>query len=360
MKKRKIFIIISTIILFIIILISLCFIFPYIEFKLIGNKTITLNYGEKYEEQGTIAKINRLLDYSKNIKIDNSKLDTSKIGTYTIYYKLDWFFYKKLTLTRDIKIIDKESPSIELKGDNPLSIAYGSTYNDPGYIISDNYDTEDNIKVNITYDKEINTKQSGTYKVNYEVIDGSGNKNTITRTVTVKEKPRIYTENGITYVDGILIVNKKYSLPSTYNPGNNSEASYWLQVLRSDAEKNGHYLYLCSAFRSYWDQDYIYWNYVSTYGQELTDTFSARPGHSEHQTGLAFDVGYIDDDFGNWPSGIWLAENAHKYGFIIRYPKGKQHITGYKYEPWHIRYLGKDLATKVYNSGLTLEEYLGI
>ena len=102
------------------------------------------------------------------------------------------------------------------------------------------------------------------------------------------------------------------------------------------------------------------WFRSTTYGQELTDTFSARPGHSEHQTGLAFDVGAIDDDFANWPSGIWLKENAHKYGFIIRYPKGKQHITGYKYEPWHIRYLGVDLATKVYNSGLTLEEYLGI
>lgn len=358
MNKKKLFIV--GLISFFIIIAICFFIFPHIEFRLVGDKTIIINYKDEYKEQGATAKINKLFNYSKNIKIDNSNLDTNKIGTYTIYYKINWIFNKKLTLTRKVEIVDKEKPTIELKGDNPLYVSYGSKYSDPGYIISDNYDTETILKVNITYDKEINTKQSGTYKVNYEIIDSSGNKNNVTRTVKVKERPKIYTENGITYVDGVLIVNKKYSLPSNYNPGSNSEASYWLGMLRSDAEKNGHYLYLCSGFRSYQDQNYIYWNYVSTYGQEATDTFSARPGHSEHQTGLAFDIGYIDDDFGNWDSGIWLAENAHKYGFIIRYPKGKQHITGYKYEPWHVRYLGKDLATKVYNSGLTLEEYLGI
>ena len=90
------------------------------------------------------------------------------------------------------------------------------------------------------------------------------------------------------------------------------------------------------------------------------DTYSARAGHSEHQTGLAFDVGKIDDNYGNTKEGVWLKNNAHIYGFIIRYPKGKEHITGYKYEPWHIRYLGVDIATKVYNKGVTLEEYLGI
>jgi LAS superfamily LD-carboxypeptidase LdcB len=99
---------------------------------------------------------------------------------------------------------------------------------------------------------------------------------------------------------------------------------------------------------------------VNAYGQSTADTFSARPGHSEHQTGLAIDVNSIDDSFAATPESAWLASNAHRYGFIIRYPKGKEHITGYKYESWHIRYLGVDTATAVYNSGLTLEEYLGI
>ena len=126
------------------------------------------------------------------------------------------------------------------------------------------------------------------------------------------------------------------------------------------AKKEGYNIPLVSGYRSYELQKTIYNNYIDIYGQAATDTFSAKPGHSEHQSGLAMDVGKIDDNYGNTSEGKWLALNANKYGFIIRYPKGKEHITGYKYEPWHIRYLGVDIATKVYSSGLTLEEYLGI
>ena len=130
--------------------------------------------------------------------------------------------------------------------------------------------------------------------------------------------------------------------------------------MQTESMKYGHSLVLLSGFRSYSSQKSIYNNYIRQYGQVLTDTFSARPGNSEHQTGLAFDVGWIDDTFGETECRKWLATNAHKYGFIIRYPKGKENITGYKYEPWHIRYLGIELATKVYNSGLSLEEYFGL
>lgn len=360
MKKRKTLIIISIIIILFFLSISLLFLgFPHIKFNLNGNKKITIEYGEKYQEKGATAKINNILNYSRQIKIDTSKVDFNKIGSYTIYYNLNYFFHKK-TLTRQIEIIDTSKPEITLKGDTNLSISYGSTFTDPGYIISDNYDKEDDLTLNITYSKKINTKQSGKYKITYEVIDTSGNKHEATRTVTVKERPKIYTEYGKTYVDGVLIVNKKYSLPANYNPGINSEAYSWLKKMQNDIAKQGLELNLCSGFRSYSDQKYIYNNYVKQYGQATTDTFSARPGHSEHQTGLAFDVGAITTDFANWNAGKWLAANAHKYGFIIRYPKGKEHITGYQYEPWHIRYLGVELATKVYNSGLTLEEYLGI
>ena len=117
---------------------------------------------------------------------------------------------------------------------------------------------------------------------------------------------------------------------------------------------------MSSAFRSYDYQNTLYNNYVSWYGKEQADTFSARAGYSEHQTGLAIDVNTIDDSFAYTPEAVWLAHPAHEYGFIIRYPKGKESITGYQYEPWHIRYLGIETATAVYNSGLTLEEYLGI
>lgn len=181
---------------------------------------------------------------------------------------------------------------------------------------------------------------------------------------TIEEKKdsyeRIIVVDGVTYVDGILLVNKKYSLPETFGNGVNEEAFKWLKLMQSDAKKEGLNLDLISSYRTYSYQKKLYEKYVKTYGQTMADTFSAKPGHSEHQTGLAFDIGKIDDSFGETKAGIWLAKNAHLYGFIIRYPKGKQEITGYKYEPWHVRYLGKDIANKVYKSGLCLEEYLKV
>lgn len=168
------------------------------------------------------------------------------------------------------------------------------------------------------------------------------------------------TESGATYVDGILIANKTYGLPSTYAPGLDSTTESQFNALSAAAAQEGLNIWLASGYRSYDYQSRIYNNYVSIYGSETADTFSARPGHSEHQTGLAIDVNSIDDSFAGTPEAIWLENHAHEYGFIIRYPKGKESITGYKYEPWHIRYLGVETATAVYNSGLTLEEYLGI
>ena len=174
------------------------------------------------------------------------------------------------------------------------------------------------------------------------------------------QEPNIEVIDGITYVDGILIANKTYALPSDFNPGVSDEAYDALTEMEIAAAEDGISLFIVSGFRSYDDQDVIYNRYVSQDGKAEADRYSARPGHSEHQTGYAFDLNSFEESFGETPEGIWLAENCHKYGFIIRYPKGKEHITGYMYEPWHVRYLGVDIATSVYESGLTLEEYLGI
>lgn len=169
------------------------------------------------------------------------------------------------------------------------------------------------------------------------------------------------TPTGETYINGILIVNKTYPLPSSYNPGGlTQECSSQFELLRQGAAADGINIYLSSGFRSYELQEQLYNSYVDCYGQQAADTFSARPGHSEHQTGLAIDCNIIDDSFIGTPEAIWLAEHCYEYGFIIRYPQGKEDITGYKYEPWHIRYVGVDIARDIYNSGLTVEEYLGI
>ena len=167
--------------------------------------------------------------------------------------------------------------------------------------------------------------------------------------------------DGRTYVDGILIANKTYSLPEGYDPGGLlPECEEAFALMKKDAAGLGLNIYISSGFRSYASQKSIYNRYVSKDGRALADTYSARPGHSEHQTGLSIDLNTITQSFGRTKEGKWVAANCHKYGFIIRYPQGKAHITGYRFEPWHLRYVGVDTATKIAQSGLCLEEYYGI
>ena len=174
-------------------------------------------------------------------------------------------------------------------------------------------------------------------------------------------RQEITVKNGITYVNGILIANKTYALPSTYAPGGlTSEFNTAFTKMQTAAKKDGMSLSVCSGYRSYSYQAQLYNNYVARDGKAAADTYSARPGHSEHQTGLAADINYAGDWFNTTPEAKWLAAHCHEYGFIIRYPYGKDDITGYKYEGWHIRYLGEENAKLVHDSGLTLEEYLGI
>lgn len=345
-KKKKNLILISIIITIILILIALIvFIFfnPLIKIKLIG-KDETIEVFTKYKDKGV------KIEGTKNkVKITN-KVNTNKLGTYTITYKITHLKTTKI-IKRKVKVVDTIKPEITLQG-NEVTIYQNDTYNEPGYTATDNYDKDITSKVKVT--NNIDNTKAGTYEVTYSVNDSSKNKTEIKRKVNVIEKPK--TQG--TYIKGILIVNKKYSLPANYNPGVDQTASTALKQLQQAASTAGHNIPLISGFRSYSRQQTLYNNYVARDGQALADTYSARPGHSEHQTGLAFDVGKLDDNYGSTPAGIWLKENCHKYGFIIRYPKGKESITGYQYEPWHIRYVGVEHATKIMNQNITLEEYL--
>ncbi|WP_312832092.1 M15 family metallopeptidase [Sedimentibacter saalensis] len=180
------------------------------------------------------------------------------------------------------------------------------------------------------------------------------------------------------------LVNKKNNLSSTYvpedlvklegiptvleNPEINQlrETAYIAlkDMFQAAADEEGYELHARSGYRSYGTQKDLYNSYVKNHGQAAADKYSAKPGQSEHQTGLSMDITcaamnfQLDDTFGNTDEGKWVSENAHRFGFIVRYPKNKEDITGYFYEPWHIRYLGVELATKVYESGLTLEEFM--
>lgn len=177
---------------------------------------------------------------------------------------------------------------------------------------------------------------------------------------TDKDYP-IYEKDGLIFVDGVLLVNKTYSLPESYDPkGLTQECLTAFERMKKDAASKGLYIYVSSGYRSSTSQKSIYNRYVNRDGRVLADTYSARPGHSEHQTGLAIDLNTITQSFGSTAEGKWVAAHCHEYGFILRYPKGKSHITGYCFEPWHLRYVGVETATKIAESGLCLEEYYGI
>lgn len=171
----------------------------------------------------------------------------------------------------------------------------------------------------------------------------------------------IVVKNGITYIGGIMVVNKTYSVPSSYAPGGLvSECSSAFDKMKSAAAAEGLDLYVASGYRSYSLQQSLYSRYCSRDGKAAADRYSARPGHSEHQTGYAIDLNTIAYSFADTAEGKWVAANCYKYGFILRYPEDKETQTGYRYEPWHIRYVGTALAKEIYDSGLCLEEFFGI
>lgn len=173
-------------------------------------------------------------------------------------------------------------------------------------------------------------------------------------------------KDGKTYIDGILIVNKQIKLPKDFNPGENPKAVRALNKMMTDAKKDNIQLYKISGFRSYQTQVQLFNNYKARDGEKAANKYCSKPGHSEHQTGLSFDVGAQGSDknlyrsFGKTKEGKWIKKHAADYGFIVRYGKHKENETGYQYEPWHLRYLGKDKAKKVKQSGESLESYLGL
>ena len=125
------------------------------------------------------------------------------------------------------------------------------------------------------------------------------------------------------------------------------------------AAREGLRIYNASAYRSYTTQKWVYQRYVNQEGTQEADTYSARPGCSEHQTGLALDINTasLSDHFEETEEYAWLVENSWRYGFILRFPEGKEEITGYQFEPWHYRYVGPAAARVCYENGWTLEEY---
>lgn len=252
---------------------------------------------------------------------------------------------------------------------------------------TNNNSSKQNSGANQTSSASENKSNNNTKKDDTSILDSKlSSKYPAIAKVSGKEITKGKTKNGftiteiagITYIDGIMMVNKTYGLPSDYLPVDTVEDSKGktntcnkcinklayssFATMKADAAALGLNIYIASGYRPYVSQENIYNRYVKRDGKKAADTYSARPGYSEHQTSYTFDLNSINDSFAKTNEGKWVNENAYLYGFIIRFPKGKDSYTGYKYESWHLRYVGYDLARKLYNNGnwISLEEYFGV
>lgn len=326
--------------------------------------------------------------------IQDKIIDTSKLGVLEIP-----IVYKEKNKDKEgileVVVQDTTPPVIEYNKEIKVLVGKKIDLLD-GVKVRDN--SKEDIKINIKGEYDLD--KVGTYELFYVAEDSSKNKceEKFTLKVTKEEKyPKLveptgekidvlttsngykmYTINGSYYIDGYLIVNKSYTLGDGFEPVNthvnavgvrkecneciNNVAYDAFSDMQSDAKALGLNIKITSGYRPYNIQSIIYNNYIRRDGKEKADTYSARPGHSEHQTGIAFDLNSITDAFQYTDEGKWVNDNCYLYGFIIRYPKNKQDITGFKYESWHLRYVGSELASILYNNGdwITLEEYFGI
>ena len=353
----------------------------------LNKYTTKINEDIFKNQKGLYIKKNEILEEALDIKLKlpyylrrNNEVDIYgvKNGSYELY-------------KRRVKVEDKY-----------ISFDTSDNYDDYfiTYVPLENINTKTTLTVYVGEEIDIDlkfkpsnaTNKSITYKASNDLLEIKGSKITAKKKgtsvltikntknnvstdvkITIKKKQKkkvekqdektyeIVNKDGFYYIDDILIVNKTYPLPEDYDPGRLSEefmdAFYEMQA---HAELDGIDLWIQSGYRSYSTQVAIYNNYVAMDGQEVADTYSSRPGHSEHQSGLAADINNPDESFNGTAEAEWLKENCWKYGFIVRFPEGKEEYTGYIYESWHLRYVGKEWAKKITESGKSLEEYFGI
>lgn len=322
-----------------------------LDTKSLGNQKINITYLNKKREENYQFTVTVVDTLPPEIECEEEILGT--LG-------------KNIDLLKKIKVTDnsKEEVTTRIEGNYDI-----------------NKEGEYALKIIATDSSKNKAQKDFTLKVvknayDYEkIVEPSGEKIHVGISKKGKE---IYTIDGNYYIDGYLIVNKTYPLNSGFVPtdtyksaiGINSQCQTcinktayeaWLDMKR-DASAIGLNIWIQSGYRPFTQQVTLYNQYVNRDGKENADTYSSRPGHSEHQSGLCFDLNTITDSFASTMEGKWINENASRYGFVIRFPKGKESETGYKYESWHLRYVGSELSNRLYNNGnwISLENYFGI
>lgn len=331
---------------------------------------------------------------------------------FTVVYR-DLFYKKELIV--EIQVIDSIYPEIIVKS-NQESLKEGDivkiTDNDTlsKILLINSFDKCGDKEKPVEYLSSLNLNEplkAGNYELIVSASDDAGNATSLTLGVVVEKTVKITenisknekkelpisnekvssekTEDRSKQVNIVgkdlhsveILVNKKNGLPSDFVPSLTTIPSDYavsegyratpdttnafISLVDSMYNETGLWVYVTSSYRSYSFQNELYNSYVNANGQEAADRFSAKPGLSEHQTGLAIDMVAPNVSMWNFAEteqSKWVRDNAHRFGFILRYLPGKETITGYMHEPWHIRFIGVDLAKKIYQSGLTYEEFL--
>lgn len=347
------------------------FLFLFLFFNVFGGGSKVKLVRDMKAEIGSHVVASSFVEEIKDGYVSGDQaVDTSSIGKKTCRITVTSNDSKKeKDYEFTVTIIDTQPPEIGVG--EVLTVAKDKEV-DIGKqaLVTDNSGEEVQVTVSGTWD----VKSVGDYSVKITATDSSGNKTKGTITLKVIDPAEggdysFVTKNGfvamvkggVTYVDDVLIVNREYELPKSFGEGLDSEARESFYEMVEAASADGIDIWATNDFRSWEDQNGIYKDYVERYGEEAY-LHSAPPGHSEHQSGLAIDVNSYDEEFAGSKEGKWLSAHAQEYGFIIRYPQGKEEITGYSPEPWHIRYVKKELAKKLYNDGnwITLEEHFGL
>lgn len=364
-KKKPIYIILTIVLLFI-----LFTLFKgtnlYAEYK-ISKDLKKLNYSNKAI---TVIKEKDMTDYILENEIYSKTLDAALASNsfnkdcMNIYTSIKYddsaveninslysLGYKEDEIINIFKHLDKDEINVITKKEYIENLYE--------YILFEDFDIN-NLDRYITYKNKNNTS----YERTISIVNIGADKEQYSEIKEVKEPDNL-----------LVLVNKYNKLPANYVPKNLSkittncsdgtkelrkDANDAFSKLCADSKSMGLDLLVTSAYRDYQYQVNLYNYYIGIYGLADTDTRSARPGHSEHQTGLAVDLKTskaVWDDFEKTNEYTWLKNNAHLYGFIIRYPKGKEDITKYKFEPWHIRYVGVETATKIHELDITYDEY---
>lgn len=371
-KGKKIFIIgLIIVIVIAIIVITIVLISPKKEESNSNNTNNNTNKENKIDTLYTNNALNAMQEY--NVYDDISKNDYSKTVEVMLesnnfkteylnsYYEIDYASIDDFTTIINT-FLDKNYNSEEIN-----------------YIIRD-YKENINILLNMEYVNMLQFKDISNFDinkleryVNYQKENDYDIKTVVTYVnIGLDQKGySVYVSyNDEEAQDLTILVNKYHKLPDDYEPTDlvslsynssyklRKEAAEAFEKLTSAGLIDNVIFYPFSVYRSYETQNVLYSRYKARDGEAKADTYSARPGFSEHQLGLAVDVrsNTLSDNLTN-KDYEWMLNNSYKYGFIVRYPKGKQHITQFMEEPWHLRYLGVDLATKVHESGLTYDEY---